>query len=256
MKTKETTKKLGHGALKGVVVGGAVLNATLGTLTNPFVRDEKKRSPSERWHKTMCEFDFDLSKEVRECPNCTQDIYTRMGRKGETVGLWLGGSKVLDVATHSVLRNLAEETGGRAFFPGKVEDLAEVYQQIAEELRSQYGDNARVEWLGRVSDDPKVVDVLLENLQHDDNPLFRDKAACALAYDQIHLTPAQKVRLYEGLIAALADPKDDVRHIAALALQIHTGQTKGYAAGAPDPARAAAIAEWDAWLARYRENLR
>ncbi|HEU5180251.1 MAG TPA: VWA domain-containing protein [Candidatus Polarisedimenticolia bacterium] len=48
------------------------------------------------------------------------------------------GVSFLDVATHSVLKNLAEETGGRAFFPGKVEDLEEVYQQIAEELRSQY----------------------------------------------------------------------------------------------------------------------
>ena len=48
------------------------------------------------------------------------------------------GVSFLDVATHSVLKNLAEETGGRAFFPGKVEDLEEVYQQIAQELRSQY----------------------------------------------------------------------------------------------------------------------
>ena len=45
-----------------------------------------------------------------------------------------------------------------------------------------------MQWaLGRVSDDPAVVDVLLENMRNDPNPLFRDKAACALAYDQIHL---------------------------------------------------------------------
>jgi len=36
------------------------------------------------------------------------------------------------------LRELAKETGGRAFFPGKVEKLAEVYEQVARELRSQY----------------------------------------------------------------------------------------------------------------------
>jgi Ca-activated chloride channel family protein len=48
------------------------------------------------------------------------------------------GVSFLDVATHSVLGKLAEETGGRAFFPGKVEDLDDVYQQVAEELRSQY----------------------------------------------------------------------------------------------------------------------
>ena len=37
-----------------------------------------------------------------------------------------------------VLRSLAQETGGRAFFPVKVEDLTGVYAQIADELASQY----------------------------------------------------------------------------------------------------------------------
>ena len=48
------------------------------------------------------------------------------------------GISMLDVASHSVLKELAEETGGRSFFPGKAEELEGVYQQIAEELRSQY----------------------------------------------------------------------------------------------------------------------
>ena len=37
-----------------------------------------------------------------------------------------------------VMRQLAQETGGRSFFPTKVEDLAAVYGQIADELASQY----------------------------------------------------------------------------------------------------------------------
>jgi len=37
-----------------------------------------------------------------------------------------------------VLQQLAEETGGRVFFPFKVEDLEESFQQIGSELRSQY----------------------------------------------------------------------------------------------------------------------
>jgi Ca-activated chloride channel homolog len=37
-----------------------------------------------------------------------------------------------------ILRQLAQETGGRAFFPLKVEDLNGVYAQIADELASQY----------------------------------------------------------------------------------------------------------------------
>src|SRR5918993_313485 len=37
-----------------------------------------------------------------------------------------------------VLRQLAQETGGRSFFAQKVEDLRDVYGQIADELSSQY----------------------------------------------------------------------------------------------------------------------
>jgi len=36
------------------------------------------------------------------------------------------------------LKDLADETGGRAFFPGGVEKLPEVYDQVNRELRSQY----------------------------------------------------------------------------------------------------------------------
>ena len=37
-----------------------------------------------------------------------------------------------------VMRQLAQETGGRAFFPERIEDLDGVYTQIADELASQY----------------------------------------------------------------------------------------------------------------------
>jgi VWFA-related protein len=37
-----------------------------------------------------------------------------------------------------VMRTLAQETGGRAFFPARIEDLTGVYSQIADELASQY----------------------------------------------------------------------------------------------------------------------
>jgi Ca-activated chloride channel family protein len=37
-----------------------------------------------------------------------------------------------------VMRTLAQETGGRPFFPAKLEDLKDVYAQIADELASQY----------------------------------------------------------------------------------------------------------------------
>lgn len=114
----------------------------------------------------------------------------------------------------------------------------------------------QVQWaLGRVSSDADVVDVLLGNMQNDANHLFRDKAACALAYDQIHLSENQKVRLYEGLIQSLSDSKLDVRRIALLALNIQTGQTKGFNPEAPTAEREARIREWKKWLEEYKSNL-
>jgi Ca-activated chloride channel family protein len=47
-----------------------------------------------------------------------------------------------------VMRTLAQETGGRAFFPTKIDDLDGVYKQIADELASQYT-------LGYTSANPK-----------------------------------------------------------------------------------------------------
>jgi VWFA-related protein len=37
-----------------------------------------------------------------------------------------------------ILRTLAQDSGGRAIFPTKIEDLTDVYAQIADELASQY----------------------------------------------------------------------------------------------------------------------
>jgi len=102
----------------------------------------------------------------------------------------------------------------------------------------------QVQWaLGRVSNDDTVIHVLLDNMRNDPNPLFRDKAACALANDQPHLTERQRVLLLEGLVQALEDDKPDVRNIATLALQIQTGQNKGN------------VQTWKAWVAEYRQNI-
>jgi len=52
-----------------------------------------------------------------------------------TIGL---GTSFLDVDLRRILKSLAEETGGRAYFPDKVDELEGVYQEIAAELKSQY----------------------------------------------------------------------------------------------------------------------
>lgn len=109
--------------------------------------------------------------------------------------------------------------------------------------------------LGRVSDDARVVETLLDVLRNDKNPLFKDKAGCALAYDQIHLTEAQKVRVYEGLIAALSDSDPMVQGIAIQALSVLTGQNKGFYGLASAEKKRQSIEVWKKWLAEYRANL-
>jgi hypothetical protein len=114
----------------------------------------------------------------------------------------------------------------------------------------------QVQWaLGRVSGDDEVVRVLLDNMMNDQNPLFRDKAACALAEDQVHLKPKQKAKLYEGVIGALASQNPQVRQIAIQVLKIQLGQDKGYNPGAPEPERQAKIQEWRKWLTEFQAQL-
>jgi len=109
--------------------------------------------------------------------------------------------------------------------------------------------------LGRVSRSPEVPSRLLDIMRNDPSPLFRDKAACALAYDQIHASPVDKLLIYQGLVEGLTDEKPDVRQISLLALKIHTGQTKGYDYNADPAQRDQAIARWREWLREYERNL-
>ena len=48
------------------------------------------------------------------------------------------GTGFMDVDLRRVLRSLAEETGGHAYFPDKPEELEAVYREISTELKSQY----------------------------------------------------------------------------------------------------------------------
>ncbi len=109
--------------------------------------------------------------------------------------------------------------------------------------------------LSRVSSDEVVVDVLLENLQHDTNPLFRDKAACSLANDQIHLTETQRVRLFRKLIDLLEAPDGETRSLAIRVLQQYTGQAKGFHPGFPLGHRLAAVERWRTWVAEYEREV-
>ena len=61
-------------------------------------------------------------------------IYTIGLRSAENASLASKGFREAEF----VLRQLSQETGGRAFFPNQVAELSSVYGQISEELSSQY----------------------------------------------------------------------------------------------------------------------
>jgi Ca-activated chloride channel homolog len=74
----------------------------------------------------------------------TYDLLLDLAKRSETAIYAIGlrsrdavPTKGFDEAGF-VLRQLAQETGGRAFFSARIEDLAGVYAQIADELSSQY----------------------------------------------------------------------------------------------------------------------
>ena len=67
-----------------------------------------------------------------------------LAKRSET-SIYAIGLRAKDAATSRgfreaefVLRQLAQETGGRSFFPSKIDDLNGVYAEIADELASQY----------------------------------------------------------------------------------------------------------------------
>jgi Ca-activated chloride channel homolog len=105
-------------------------------------------------------------RELRKIKAVTEEDVRRQAlivfSDGEDTSSLVSFDEVLDLAKHSetsiytialrgsdtqakgfreaefVLRSLARETGGRSFFPLKIEDLAGIYTQIADELSSRY----------------------------------------------------------------------------------------------------------------------
>ena len=81
------------------------------------------------------------------------DEVIELAKRSDTV-IYSIGLRSRDIRTRRgfreadfVLRQLAQETGGRAFFPEQADDLPEIYQRISDELSSQYA-------LGYISKNP------------------------------------------------------------------------------------------------------
>jgi len=76
----------------------------------------------------------------------TRDQALEMAQKADVV-MYAISTNITRIETDGdkVLRYLAQETGGRAFFPFKVEDLDQSFENIANELRHQYSISYRPE---------------------------------------------------------------------------------------------------------------
>lgn len=69
------------------------------------------------------------------------DFYLRNSSSGATNQLRIDGLKMALAELESserFLKQIADETGGRIFLPDNFDDLGNAYQQVADELRSQY----------------------------------------------------------------------------------------------------------------------
>jgi Ca-activated chloride channel homolog len=67
-----------------------------------------------------------------------QEAYDMAQRSGVIIyAISTNLSNILDSGDRN-LKQLAEATGGRAFFPAKLHDLTDAFRSIREELRSQY----------------------------------------------------------------------------------------------------------------------
>ena len=161
----------------------------------------------------------------------------------------------------AALYRATPEPGDRARIAQAFYVLGWPSEEAAEALFADAGTAHRdlrlqVQWaLGRVSSDDRVVDYLLASLVRGDDLLIRDKAACALASDQIHLSPEQRLRLLTRVVDLLESPEPWTRWTALRVLQTQTGQDKGFGPKAPDPERAAAVARWRRWLDEFRAQL-
>ncbi|HEY6939288.1 MAG TPA: VWA domain-containing protein, partial [Terriglobales bacterium] len=69
----------------------------------------------------------------------TREEAIEMAQRAEVI-VYTISTNISGMKTHGdkVLERIADATGGRAFFPFKVEDVTDAFTQIQDELRSQY----------------------------------------------------------------------------------------------------------------------
>ncbi len=111
--------------------GTSLYDAIYYTCRDVLMKDQ----PPEQFRRAM----VIISDGEDNISTVTRDQALEMAHRADVV-IYTISSNASRVQTYGdrVLRYFAEETGGLAFFPFKVEDLAQSFQNIANELRHQY----------------------------------------------------------------------------------------------------------------------
>ena len=133
----------------------------------------------------------------------------------------------------------------------------EIEEALIEDLDSSDANlKVWVQWgIAQSTVNDTVIRKVLYNLENDPSPFVRDKAACALASDFVHISESQRVLIYRGLIDGLSNDTQQIRASSIQALKVKTGQTKNYNAAGDAASREEAITAWNEWLEEYERNL-
>jgi len=128
----DDTEKLAHGVHELRPGGGTALYDAVYFACRDKLLKAPKSTPVRRAIILLSDGDDNLS-------HVTREEAIEMAQRAEaiiyTISTNVSGTKA---AGDKVLERIADATGGRAFFPFQIRDVANDFAEIAEELRSQY----------------------------------------------------------------------------------------------------------------------
>lgn len=122
-----------EGGIKGLRSGGgtSMYDAVYFACKEKLMKDQ----PRDKFRRAM----VILSDGEDTASKYTRDQALEMAQKSDTVVYAISTNTTRDDKDgDKILRYFAEETGGQAFFPFKIEDLDQSFENIANELRHQY----------------------------------------------------------------------------------------------------------------------
>jgi VWFA-related protein len=128
----DDTEKLGHGVRELRPGGGTALYDALYYACRDKLLKQPQGGPTRRAIILLSDGEDNLS-------HVTREEAIEMAQRAEaivyTISTNVSGTKG---AGDKVLERIADATGGRAFFPFQIRDVANAFTEIQEELRSQY----------------------------------------------------------------------------------------------------------------------